>query len=146
MATLGGWRIAGLPGVFKPRVWDPAEPPPSFRSRSAFQAALRPGKAWRGGLPLFHRDTIFPEDFDRLSALRCDILVTHEAPSSHRHGFAVIDSLAASCGARLIVHGHHHQSYDALLRNGIRVRGLGLAEAWLLDPSLVPMNGGQPCV
>ena len=131
VTTLGRLRIAGLPGVFKPRVWHPTEGPPSFQTRTAFQAALRPGEAWRDGLPLFHRDTIFPEDFQQLSALRYDILVTHEAPSSHPHGFAVIDALAATCGARLIVHGHHHQSYEALLPNGIRVRGLGLAEPWL---------------
>jgi hypothetical protein len=68
-----------------------------------------------------------------LAAHRCDILVTHEAPTSHPHGFAPIDALAEACGARLIVHGHHHQSYEAVLASGIRVRGLGLAEPWLLD-------------
>lgn len=134
VTTIGCLRIAGLPGVFKPRVWHPAEGPPAYETRAAFQAALRPGEAWRNGLPLFHRDTIFPEDFRHLASQRCDILVTHEAPSSHPHGFAVIDHLAASCGAGLIVHGHHHQPYEARLPNGIRVRGLGLAEPWLLAP------------
>jgi predicted phosphodiesterase len=137
VTTIAGLRIAGLPGVFKPRVWHPAEgTTPSFRTRAAFEAALRPGEAWRGGLPLFHRDTIFPEDFDRLAAFRCDVLVSHEAPSSHPHGFAVIDALADACGAALIVHGHHHQAYNALLPNGIRVRGLGLAEPWRLQHPL----------
>jgi len=133
VATIRGLRIAGLPGVFKPRVWHPNEGPPSYPTRAAFQAALRPNEPWRGGLPLFHRDTIFPEDFDHLAIMRCDVLVTHEAPSSHKHGFAAIDDLAAACGARLIVHGHHHQSYAAVLPNGIRVRGLGLAEPWILE-------------
>ena len=133
VAQVGQWLIAGLPGVFKPRVWHPADGPASFATRSAFQAALRDGEAWRGGLPLFHRDTIFPEDFQRLRACRFDVLVSHEAPSTHPHGFAVIDELAAACGASLIVHGHHHQSYDAVLPSGVRVRGLGLAEPWLLD-------------
>jgi hypothetical protein len=133
VSTIGTTRIAGLPGVFKPRVWHPTEGSPSFVTRAAFRAALRPGEAWRDGLPLFHRDTIFPEDFERLAAIRCDILVCHEAPSSHPHGFAAIDALAETCGARLIVHGHHHQSYAAVLPNGIRVRGLGLAETWPLD-------------
>lgn len=135
VTTIDGWRIAGLPGVFRPRVWVPRaeEGPPSFHHRAAFHAALRPGEAWRGGLPLWHRDTIFPEDFERLAAERFDILVTHEAPSSHRHGYSVIDDLAARCGARLIVHGHHHQSYDAKLPNGVRVRGLAIAETWVLD-------------
>jgi len=135
VATIGGVRIAGLPGVFKPRVWHPGEAP-SFLTRTAFQASLRPNESWRGGLPLFHRDTIFPEDFDRLGLLRCDVLVSHEAPSSHPHGFAVIDRLAEACGARLIVHGHHHHAYEATLPNGIHVRGLGLAEPWFAVPGL----------
>jgi hypothetical protein len=134
VTTVGGLRIAGLPGVFKPRVWDPGDrTAPSFHTRAEFQAALRPGEAWRGGLPLFHRDTIFPEDFDRLAASRFDVLVSHEAPSSHPHGFAVIDALAEACGASLIVHGHIHQAYEASLPSGIRVRGLGLAEPWPLN-------------
>lgn len=133
VTSIGGLRVAGLPGVFKPRIWHPHEGPPSYRTRAAFQAALRPDEPWRGGLPLFHRDTIFPEDFTRLAALPCDILVSHEAPSSHPHGFAAIDVLAQTCGAGMIVHGHHHQSYEAILPNDIRVRGLGLAEPWLLE-------------
>jgi hypothetical protein len=123
-----------LPGVFKPRVWDPGDPTtPSFRTRAEFQAALRPGEVWRDGLPLFHGDTIFPEDFDTLASSRFDVLVSHEAPSSHPHGFAVIDALAEACGVSLIVHGHHHEAYETLLPNGIRVRGLGIAEPWPLD-------------
>jgi predicted phosphodiesterase len=129
-------RIAGLSGVFKPRVWHPVEcEPPQFRTRSEFLDALPPTEHWRGGLPLWHRDTIFPEDFDRLREHRFDVLVTHEAPSSHRHGFAAIDALALAAGARLIVHGHHHESYEATLPNGIRVRGLGLAEPWIAVPA-----------
>lgn len=135
VVTIGEIPVSGLPGVFKPRVWQPGDPP-GFLTRAAFQASLAPHEHWRGGLPLFHRDTIFPEDFDRLATLPCDILVSHEAPSSHPHGIAAIDALAAACGARLIVHGHHHQSYQAVLSNGIRVRGLGLAEPWLLDDCL----------
>jgi hypothetical protein len=133
VATIGGLRVAGLPGVFKPRVWQPNEGAPAYRTREAFLAALSPQELWRGGLPLWHRDTIFPEDFVELAAQRFDVLVTHEAPSSHPHGFAAIDALAEGCGARLIVHGHHHQSYAATLPNGITVRGLGLAEPWRLD-------------
>ncbi|HET8997451.1 MAG TPA: metallophosphoesterase [Acetobacteraceae bacterium] len=132
-------RIAGLPGVFKPRVWHPVEAePPGFRTRAEFLAVLPQREQWRGGLPLWHRDTIFPEDFAALQTQRFDVLVTHEAPSSHRHGFAVIDRLAQAGGARLIVHGHHHQAYDAVLPNGIRVRGLGLAEPWELPRSGFP--------
>jgi hypothetical protein len=44
-----------------------------------------------------------------------------------------IDTLAAACGATLVVHGHHHTSYAAVLPNGIKIKGMGLADAWLLD-------------
>jgi hypothetical protein len=141
--AIGGLQVAGLPGVFKPRVWYPRADdtsgriePPQFQSRAAFARVLPPDQLWRGGVPLWHRDTIFPEDFDRLRETRFDVLVSHEAPSTHRHGFAEIDRLAGSCGARLIVHGHHHESYAAILPNGIQVRGLGLSEVWALPENL----------
>jgi predicted phosphodiesterase len=135
VTDIGGVRIAGLPGVFKPRVWYPRPgpeevDPPRFRTRADFLASLRPDEQWRGGMPLWHRDTIFPEDFDRLHGERFDVLIAHEAPSAHRHGFAAIDALAQAGGARLVVHGHHHQSYTATLPGGIAVRGLKLSETW----------------
>jgi hypothetical protein len=142
VTDLGGIRVAGLPGVFKPSVWYPRAEnqadkidPPRHRNRDEFLAVQPKARWWRDGLPLWHRDTIFPDDFNQLATQSFDVLVTHEAPSSHRHGFAVIDQLAASGGAHLIVHGHHHDSYSAALPNGIAVRGLGLAEPWLLPPS-----------
>lgn len=129
----GGLRIAGLGGVFKPRIWDPREgEPPAFDTSDAFVTSLPARERWRGGLPLWHRDSIFPEDFAGLSRHCFDVLVAHEAPSCHRHGVAVIDHLAVRAGARLIVHGHHHESYTAQLANGIGVRGLGVAETWTL--------------
>lgn len=140
VVTIAGWRIGGLGGVFKPRVWVPATTtappeaePPRFETRASFLASLPQHEHWRGGLPLWHRDTIFPEDFTCLAQQRFDILVSHEAPSSHPHGMTVIDRLAHTAGARLIVHGHHHRSYQATLANGIAVRGLGVGEVWRLD-------------
>jgi predicted phosphodiesterase len=139
VTELDHMRVAGLPGVFKPSVWYPRPDdgsdqidPPRYRNREAFLAAQPKQRSWRGGLPLWHRDTIFSDDVDRLAEQRFDVLVTHEAPSSHRHGFSVIDQLAAAGGATLIVHGHHHDSYKATLPNGIKVRGLGLTELWQL--------------
>lgn len=139
VTEIDGLRIGGLPGVFKPRIWYPradtpgeAIEPARFPTRESFMEALRPDQLWRGGLPLWHRDTIFPEDFDRLAAERFDILVAHEAPSSHPYGFAVLDDLARSAGAWLVVHGHHHDSYDRVMANGVRVRGLGLSEVYEL--------------
>jgi len=146
VVEIGALRIAGLPGVFKPRVWHPVEcETPQFRTRGEFLAALPAKEHWRGGLPLWHRDTIFPEDFEHLRAERFDVLVTHEAPSSHPHGFAVIDALAAQGGARWIVHGHHHVSYEAMLANGIRVKGLGVAECWAdMQTMSLPPNMSLP--
>jgi len=43
-----------------------------------------------------------------------------------------IDRLAARVGARLVVHGHHHESYAATLAGGIQVRGLAVAETLVL--------------
>jgi hypothetical protein len=148
VTDLDGVRIAGLPGVFKPSVWHPRSESgqhhidaPRYRNRAAFVAAQPPARRWRDGLPLWHRDSIFPDDFDRLLEQKFDVLVAHEAPSCHRHGFAVIDQLAEAGGARLIVHGHHHDSYTATLPNGIMVRGLGLAEPWPAPPSLSDGGG-----
>jgi len=58
--------------------------------------------------------------------IRADILVTHEAPSSYRHGFQVIDELALAIGAKKIFHGHHHTFYNKVLNNGISVTGTAL--------------------
>ena len=57
-----------------------------------------------------------------------DVLITHEAPSSHRSGAAILDDLARSMGARLIVHGHHHIGYRATAADGLQVQGV--AAAW----------------
>ena len=142
VTEIDGIRIGGLPGVFKPRVWYPRADmpgeridPPRYRTRAEFMADLRPDQLWRAGMPLWHRDTIFPEDFDRLADQRFDVLVAHEAPTAHPLGYDVIDRLAEAGGARLVVHGHHHDSYDRRLPSGIRVRGLAIAETWAWDGS-----------
>src|SRR5690348_7975512 len=76
---IDGLRVAGLGGVFKPRIWHPRadEPgggiePPSFNTRREFLDSLKPREHWRGGLPLWHRDSIFPEDFAHLARHRFD--------------------------------------------------------------------------
>ena len=71
---------------------------------------------------------IWPEDYDDLAGQQADILVTHEAPSSHPAGRAALDALARSMGVRLIVHGHHHVNYLATAEDGLQV--LGVAAAW----------------
>jgi hypothetical protein len=68
---------------------------------------------------------IWPEDVEALSALRADVLVTHEAPSSHPQGVAALDALARRMGARLVIHGHHHVCYRARAEDGLEVQGVG---------------------
>jgi len=65
------------------------------------------------------------------------ILLTHEAPSCHRHGFEELDLLAEVMGAKLIVHGHHHSHYNACLESGIRVCGAPLRGVVNINGSLV---------
>ncbi len=85
----------------------------------------------RGGKLLKHRSTIFPDVYERLKSQRADILITHEAPSCHPHGFSEIDRLAKVMGVQAIFHGHHHDArdysgkFDSL---GFRAYGVGLRE------------------
>jgi len=135
VVEIAGQRVAGLGGVFREQVWrPPAEP--VLRKRSQMLAKCSTGsklQSWRAvhetmpGLPRRHRVSIWPEDYERLSQQQADILVCHEAPSCHRCGFAVIDQLAEAMGAQLIVHGHHHRDYAAVLPSGIRVIGVGMS-------------------
>ncbi|CAO3460800.1 Metallophosphoesterase [Azospirillum argentinense] len=137
-ATFGhadGLIFGGLGGVFRETVWYPRDgaEAPRFGGRSSFMQQVPKQSRWRGGLPLKHRATIFPEDLWLLRELHLDVLVTHEAPSCHRYGFMAIDTLAEAAGARLIIHGHHHRSYEDVLPSGIRVRGLAKSEPWMVD-------------
>ncbi len=124
---LGPYDVAGVAGVFKQRIWLPPAPP-LFDSRAEFVRRLVHYERWRGGLPLRHRDAIFPEDFSALRGKRADVLVAHEAPSTHRHGFATLDDLARALRVRLVVHGHHHSSVVGATADGIAVIGLGKSE------------------
>jgi len=146
--VLEGVRVAGLGGVFRGAVWMPPACP-VFRDRRAHLAALLPERTpglsadrrrWRGGLPRRHRVSIYPEDLATLEGQRADVLVAHEGPHSpallgrrgEPMGFTVIEEVARRLGARWIVHGHHHRSYEACLGGGLRVRGLAIGEVWRL--------------
>lgn len=77
---------------------------------------------------LNHASTIFPDAYDILSECQADILVTHEAPSCHPHGFTVIDTLACSLGVKVAFHGHHHdrRNYgDTTQTLGFQAHGVG---------------------
>jgi Icc-related predicted phosphoesterase len=132
---LGGMIFAGLGGVYKERIWYPRVEGEvaTFESRAAYLRSLPRSDRWRGGLPLHMRDGIFPEDVDALSKLRADVLITHEAPSTHRHGFVGVDDAARACRAKLIVHGHHHESVHGFLPGDVEVRGLAKGEVLRLS-------------
>lgn len=137
--TVDGLRIAGLGGVFREEIWHPksGDGTPNFQTRDEFEAA-RPTKRWRGGIPLKHRSTIFPEEYEALADMEADILITHEAPSWHEYGFEEIDLLAECMGASLIVHGHLHKEFSGQLENGIEV--IGTAKAGLAPVPLVDLH------
>lgn len=127
---LGGLRLAGLGGIFMSRVWRPgggaARPP--WQGPEEWLAA----HAYETRLPPLLRGAIWPADYDRVAALAADILVCHDAPSAHHKGHRALDELAAAMGARLIVHGHHHESYQADLGGGLRAVGVASRATWRL--------------
>jgi predicted phosphodiesterase len=133
VVEIDGLRIAGLGGTFRPRIWEPPAPP-RLHARDALAADLAAlGPHWREDhrAALAHSlgvTAIWPEDYDLLAGQRADILVTHEAPSSHPAGNAALDALARAMGARLIVHGHHHVNYRAVAPDGLRAQGV--AAGW----------------
>ena len=104
VVEIGGIRIAGLGGIFKGKVWRPDRDVSDYRqalwkTRRDWLNGNRKSSRFKNGVGLHLRDAIFPEDFDALWSCRADVLVTHEAPSCHQHGFAVIDELASAMGA-----------------------------------------------
>jgi len=127
---LSGVRVAGLGGVFRGQIWHPDDAP-AYYDRASWKLE-HVAKSYRQ-IEKKHKSTIWPEDYYALAMQSADILVLHEAPSCHKHGFSVLDDLAEVLGVRLIVHGHHHTQYADVLGNGIPVVGLGLAQPALLD-------------
>ena len=59
-----------------------------------------------------HQSSIFPNTIQKLSALRADILVTHEEPGSHPYGFEELDLLAMELRVKCSFHGHQHDNLN----------------------------------
>lgn len=127
---LGGLRVAGLGGIFRPKIWHPNSRV-IYAKRSDWNIKHQDKRFAQ--LRRKNESTIWYEDYEYLSTKKADVLVSHEAPSCHRYGVKALDDLAASLGARLIVHGHHHDCYTDTLSNGISVVGLGLAQIAYMD-------------
>lgn len=142
-----GTRLAGLGGIFRESVWHPSPGAarggkPAFRSREEHAASTPPHERWRGGPARKHWGTIYADEVDRLAELQADVLVTHEAPGYHPHGFDILDTLAQSMGVRAVVHGHHHDRLDSSAKwasQGFASIGIGLRgiSAAFLEPNRV---------
>ena len=142
VTIVAGLRVAGLGGAFLPHVWR-ANATPRLQHRCQLAADLattRPDLDAAQAAALAHFLTvtaIWPGDVAALSSQKADVLVTHEAPSSHPDGVGVLDDLARAMGARLIVHGHHHITSHARASDGVRALGVGDSWAVDLDGSIV---------
>ena len=112
VVTIQGQRIAGLGGVFRGQIWRPPEPR-KYLNMDALKASrfFKPTPYLEGKL-LTNASSIWPVTYDKLSLESADILVLHEAPSCHPHGFSELDDLANKMGVRAVFHGHHHELMD----------------------------------
>ncbi|MEQ1559752.1 MAG: metallophosphoesterase [Methyloglobulus sp.] len=129
VVEVAGLKIAGLGGIFLGRVWYPPKQP-KWSNKQEYLNAQRP-HIKHGDMPLKYQCAIWHDEFHALAQLKADILVTHEAPGSHRHGFSVIGELASAMGAKHIFHGHLHENYGKLIKNNIQV--YGVADASVAD-------------
>jgi predicted phosphodiesterase len=142
VVDIAGVRVGGLGGIFRGQVWKPPEPAKSA-SAMEYTRTVGRGNRWRDGLPLKHRSTIFPEVYAALAKQRADVLVTHEAPSVHPHGFQALDELARSLRVRAAFHGHHHDSLDYSrhwAQLGYQAFGVGYCGITALDGSVIRMG------
>lgn len=119
VADVAGFRVAGLGGVFRKKIWGPPESP-AFQSYKIWRDGLiarRPQRDW--GLSETsderrHRTSIFPACVAELEKLRAEVLVSHEAPECRGdgRGWRAIGDLARALGVRYLFHGHHHDRPD----------------------------------
>lgn len=129
VVDVAGIRIAGLGGIFLGRVWYPPRPPKWANKQQYLEAQRTHIK--RGEIPLKYQCAIWHDEFHALRLLKADILVTHEAPGSHKHGFPVIGELATAMGVKHIFHGHLHENYAKVIKHNIQV--FGVANAAVAD-------------
>jgi predicted phosphodiesterase len=136
-----GTRLAGLGGVFRETVWHPSSASarlgaPAYRSRTEHARVTPRQDRWQGGPPRKHLGTIYPDEVDLLASLGADVLVTHEAPTCHPCGFALLDALAQVMGVKVTVHGHHHDRLDSSAwwsEQGFKSFGVGLRGITAID-------------
>ena len=122
VTEIAGLKIAGLGGIFLGRVWYPPQQP-KWKDKLHY-LHNQPANLRHAAMSLKYKGAIWHDEFEALKALKADILVTHEAPGSHRHGFDVIGELAAAMGVKNIFHGHLHENYAGTVKKNIRVFGV----------------------
>lgn len=105
--NLDGIRVAGLGGNFQGRVWTPPSEPLLRNKDVVMKRGPHQRRDGQQPSPKFHA-AVYPDDVEQLSKRRADILVTHEAPSCHRHGWEVLDKLARDMQVVRSFHGHTH--------------------------------------
>jgi len=120
---IDGLRIAGLGGIFKGKNWMPGDIP-KWKDKLHY-LKITPSNIKK--MPLHFEHSIWHHEYEKMKQqIKADILVSHEAPSCHRHGHKALDELAAVIGAKHIFHGHHHHYYHDKLKNGISVTGTSI--------------------
>lgn len=152
VVEIAGVRVAGLGGVFRGQIWFPrdsknagAVEDPRFDSYAAFAADLRRRQPPRiastmdtlkNGTLRKHCSTIFPEPVRQLASQHADILVTHEAPGCHPHGFDELTRLAQLMRVKASFHGHQHDCLDYSAHHaalGFRPYGVGFCGITTFD-------------
>ena len=136
-----GTRLAGLGGIFRSSVWYP-HPSPQVNVDARYKCQREharftpPSSRWRDGPHIKNHAAIYPNDVAHLSALRADVLVTHEAPGYHPFGFERLSAPARALGVRFAVHGHQHDCIDSSTSwesQGFRTFGVGLRGITAID-------------
>jgi predicted phosphodiesterase len=135
VVEIAGVKVGGLGGVFRDEIWSPEFGDPKLKNYREFEIEIKTKLAYgeltlpvADGLLRKHLSTIFWDDWYGLYGQSADVLVTHEAPSCHRHGVRVLDDLAESMGVTKIFHGHHHGHYIDEIAGGICVIGTDRAQ------------------
>ena len=165
VVEIAGVKVAGLGGVFRGEVWYPDSPeaPAHYESHDDYRKRSEPerivtarqardalkfkdvsclGKTQHGtpaGKLLTHKSTIFYKEWFDLYGQRAEILVTHEAPGCHPHGFQVLTELARSMKVKFAFHGHHHDCLNYAAKfDELEFRAYGVGFRAITD-----MYGGQ---
>jgi len=143
VVEVAGHRIAGLGGTFEQRVWLPGSLDTGIQNYEDFleRLALRPQRADIVATKKQNAlSAIFPDDYFSLAMEGADILVCHEAPSCHPHGYSEIDALAQAMGAKMVVHGHHHDCLDYRShwpKLGFEAHGVAFRSIMAIDGSVI---------